>query len=126
MRISCEFHIRGAIVTFEGTSSSLSFPFEGFDEMFVTKSGIVVVVIESSGPSTTILNVAYSEWHPISAVILHSRSGLTSGFFLKEVGSSSSSPSSPKLRSFVSLVPEVRRGVDQKPLNTHFLAPFFL
>ena len=55
-QFSCAFHVQGNIATFEGAPSSFSFPFEVFDEMFVTKSGIVVVVIESSGPSTTVLH----------------------------------------------------------------------
>jgi hypothetical protein len=104
-QFSCVFHVQGNIATFEGAPSSFSFPFEVFDEMFVTKSGIVVVVIESSGLSTTVLHSLHSARSSAGPAVQHLRSGLTSGFFLNELGSSSSSsPSSPpKLRSFVSL-----------------------
>lgn len=99
---SCVPRIRWVVATFEGASSSLSFPFEGFDEMFVTKSGIVVT--ESSRSSTTASGLMNSAGQLAERVISYLRSGLTRGFFLKEVCSSSSSPSSPpKLRSFVSL-----------------------
>jgi hypothetical protein len=94
-----------ALSAFEGATSSLSLPFEGFEEMFVTKSGIVVVVMDSSASSSTALSLVYSMRQSTRPMVQHLQSGLVSGFFLNEVGSSSSSsPSSPpKLRSFVSL-----------------------
>ena len=96
---------------FEEGTSSFSFPFEGFDGMFVTKSGIVVVAIDSSASSNTTWSLVYSARQSRMDTNQNSQSGLVSGFFLNEVGSSSSSsPSSPpKLRSFVSL-PKIRRG----------------
>ena len=123
---SCAFHIHKAVGTFEGAASSFSFPFEDFDEIFVTKSGIVVVVIESSRSSTTVARLVHSARQPIGLDIRHLRSGLTSGFFLKEVDSSSpsSSPSPPKLRSFVSLEPEVRRGVQSKTTKYSLFSAF--
>jgi len=61
MRFSCVAHLRRAVATFEGAPSSFSFPFEGFGETFVTKSGIVVVAIEPSESSTTVGFGAVSE-----------------------------------------------------------------
>lgn len=93
------------------SSFSFSFPFEGFNEVFVTKSGKAVVVRSSLGSSTTVLkSIQPTVTRPFAD---HLQSGLASGFFLKEVGSSSSPPSSPpKLRSFVSLESEVKRGAE--------------
>ena len=55
------FRLRRTVTTFGGAPSSFSFPFEGFGEIFITKSGIVVVAIEPSESSTTIGFGALSE-----------------------------------------------------------------
>ena len=44
----------GEAATFGEAVSSLSFPFEGFDEMFVTKSGMTAADVDASESSTTV------------------------------------------------------------------------